>query len=283
MSHLSNGKEFPVRTKANTGCRFDLVFGTPGSIARRICPVVSTRRREWGAREASVAQRDGCAVAALILGRRRGSAIYGCRRIDGVRSRSCAVETLGDMPLVVYARNDGGSTCCVAKGTPQRQAVEGIGGIGCGTDDLAQCETGFGTSSLDWGARGCLEEWGWRGIELDAGADGWAHHPGIGGRKRHRGLQVSGRGGLRWLADISERRHGTRRACLFGRGEKNIAWLVRESLARNYCDYGKATRQLSKTDVSERLSREHTSLGGEGRGTKGRQLEQSCIRWATCM
>jgi hypothetical protein len=138
------------------------------------------------------------------------------------------------MTLVVYARNDSGSTRSVAKGAARRQAVKGIGRIGRGSDDLAQCKTGFGASSLDGRARGRLEEWRWRGIELDAGPDGWAHHPGIGGRKRHRGLQVSGRGGLRWLADMSKRRHGTRRACLIGEGggEVNIAWLVRESLLR---------------------------------------------------
>ena len=39
-----------------------------------------------------------------------------------------------------------------------------------------------------------------------------------------------------------------------GRGERNIAWLVRESLARNYCDYGGVARQLSKKNVRERLS-----------------------------
>lgn len=254
MSHLSDSEEFAIRAEADTGCGLDLVFGTPGSVARRICPVVGTRGRERGASEASVAQGDGSAVAALVLSGRRGPAVYGCRGIDGIRSRSCAVETLGDLPLGVYARNDSGSTRRVTKAAPRRQAVEGIGRVCRGPNDLAQCKTGFGTSSLDGRARGGLEEWGWRGIELDAGADGWAHHPGIGGRKRHRGLQVSGRGGLRWLADISERRHGTRRACTMGRGERNIAWLVRESLARNYCDYGGVARQLSKKNVRERLS-----------------------------
>jgi hypothetical protein len=214
MSHLSDGKELSVRTKADTGRRLDLVFGAPGPVGRRIGPVMSTGRGEWGATEASVAQRDGGTVATLVLGGRRGPAVYGCRGIDGVGSRSCAVEALGDVPLVVYARNDSGSTRRIAKGARRGQAVEGIGRVGRGPDDLAQRETGFGASSLDGRARGRLEEWGGRGIELDASANGWAHHPGIGGRKRHRGLQVSGRGGLRWLADMSERRHGTGRACL---------------------------------------------------------------------
>jgi len=40
VSHLSDSKEFAIRAEADTGCGLDLVFGTPGSVARRICPVV---------------------------------------------------------------------------------------------------------------------------------------------------------------------------------------------------------------------------------------------------
>jgi hypothetical protein len=117
------------------------------------------------------------------------------------------------MAFVVYGRDDGRSARGVAKGVPGRQAVEGIGGV-CGrADDLAQSQIDFGASGLDGRARGVLEEWRWRGIQLDR-PHGRAHHPGIGGRKRHRFLQDSSGGGVGWLADISGRRHGTRCACL---------------------------------------------------------------------
>ena len=134
------------------------------------------------------------------------------------------------MAVVVYGRDHSGGTGCVAKSRAVGQAVKGIGRVGRGPDDLAQGKTGLGASLLDGRARGGLIKWGWGGIQLDAGPNGWAH-PGIGGRKRHRGLQVGGGGGLRWLADISERRHGTGCACSGGEG---TGWrVVSEGISGN--------------------------------------------------
>lgn len=171
--------------------------------------------------EAGIAQGERGPVAALVLHGRRGAAVDGGGGIDGVGGRACAVEALRDMAVVVYGGNDGGSAGGIAKRGARGQAVKGIGRVCRGADDLAQGNGDVGASLLDGRARGRLVEGRGRGIELDGGPNGWAH-PGIGGRKRHGGLQVDGGGGLQWRADMSGRRHGTGCACC-GRWVKDLS------------------------------------------------------------
>jgi hypothetical protein len=271
MPYLSHGKKAAVVAEADTGRRFDLVLVCPRPTAWRVGPF-SGGGREWRLSNASVAQGRSGAVAALVLGGRRGPAIYRCRRIDGVGGGPGAVEALRDMVLVVDGRNHGGGASGVGKAVARGQAVEGIGRAGRRAHDLAQREAHVGARRLRGRAQRVVLEERRRGrVQLDAGAQRRAHHPGVARSKRHRFLQESRRGEARQFLDIS-RRHGN---CLPVRVTRNAVGVgIRGTRqARRKSSPAVKLRLPSKHGSEQQQLRSSNGAGaGEGEGWVRRQL-----------
>jgi hypothetical protein len=212
MTYFSHRQVLSVRTEIDTSGSLDLFLGCPRLAARRVGPVMESRRRERRRSVASIAERSRSSVAALVLGRGRRSAVDGRRGIDGVRSRPGAVKALRNLVSIVDGCNHSGRARRIRK-TPRRgKTVKGIGRARSGPNDLAKRETDVGARRLDWGAQWRVSHGGRRRrVELDTRAKGRAHHPGVIRSKRHLFLQDSRGGQSRKLRDISTR-HGKRAA-----------------------------------------------------------------------